>query len=171
MPDQNLDYVTIRRNFEKSVYRQKRITRIVCFLANVVLYVVAMLAVWGTALSDPQLHALLFGNGGSAAAAILILPTILWAMAIFFHFISIMTESGVGEKALRERLLMREVGEDILRKGVLEEEPLEKPKRRAAALEPERVVLSDDGELTSADQDERIKPSSYRVRTNQNGAS
>ena len=168
MSDQNLDYTAIRRNVEKSLYRQKWIYRIVFFVAHVLFFVVAMLAVWGTVATDSQLRGVLFNNE-SGAAVIVILPTILWTAVILFHVASLFFESGAGEKAIRERLLMREAGEEILRKGLVDEGMLEKPKRRAPVLEAEHVRLSDDGELIAVDEDERIEQRDYNARTNHAG--
>jgi len=167
MSDQNLDYAAIRRKVEMSLYRQKRVNRIIYFLANLFLYVVTMIAIWTMVLAKSDLSNALFRANDSSALLLVILPTILWGTAVLFHFISMMIESGVGEKAIRERLLMREVGEEILRKGLVDEGMLEKPKRRAAALETDRVLLSDDGELVPVDEDnhaEQTEQNSGRVR-------
>src|SRR5262245_11860169 len=117
MPDQNLDYATIRRNIDQSLQRQKWMYRFIFFGMHVLFFVVSMLFVSGTVLPNAQLRAALFDNG-SAASVIVILPTILWAVVLLFHLASLYTESGEAEKAMREKLLMREVGEEILRKGL-----------------------------------------------------
>jgi len=168
MSDQNLDYAAIGRNVEKSLYRQKWIYRIIFFLMHMLFYVVAMLAVWGTVATDSQLRAVLFNNE-TGAALIVILPTILWTAVILFHVASLFFESSAGEKAIRERLLMREAGEEILRKGLVDEGMLEKPKRHATVSESERVRLSDDGERIPVDEDEFIEQSDHHARTNQSG--
>ena len=168
MSDQNLDYAAIRRNVENSLSRQKWMYRFIFFGIHVLFYVAAMLAVWGTLASNSQLRAALFDNG-SGAAVIVILPTILWTTLILCHVASLYTESSVGEKALRERLLVHEVGEDILRKGLVDVGVSEKPKRRAVVHEAGRFLLSDDGELIPADEDEPIGQSDYKARTNCTG--
>ncbi len=165
MPEQNLDYTAIRRNVEKNVSRQKWFYRSIFFVVHVLFYVVSMLAVWGTVATDAQLRAVLFGSG-SAAAVVVIMPTILWAVLILCHVASLFTESSAGEKAIRERLLMREVGEEILRRGLVDEGPAEKPKRRAAEQEARNVLLSEDGELSPAGEDEQTKESSHSARAN-----
>ena len=169
MSEQNLDYAAIRRNVEKGLYRQKWLYRSVFFFAHLLFFVGAMVGIWGTVATDSQLRAALFNNG-SGAAIIVILPTILWALVILFHIASLYTESEVGEKAIRERLLMREVGEEILRKGLMDEGILEKPKRLAKVLEAERMRLSDDGELMPVDDVQRIEQSDYTARNNHAGS-
>lgn len=165
MSDQNLDYAAIRRNVQKSIRRQKRLYRMIFFGTHLIFFAVTMFAVWGTVIANSQLRDVLF-NSGSGAAVVVILPTILWATLILCHIASLFVESGAGEKSMREKLLMREVGEEILRKGLAGEGMLEKPKRRAAALEAERVLLSDDGELIPADEYERPEQRAYNARTN-----
>lgn len=170
MSDQNLDYAAIRRNMDKSVDRQKRLYRMIFFWTHLVFFLVTMFAVWGIALTNSQLRAVLFENG-SAAALIVILPTVMWAMAVLFHVASLYTESEAGQKAMREKLLMSEIGEEMLRKGLSDAGMLEKPKRRAPTLEGERVRLSDDGELLPVDEDERPEQHGYKASTNNSGHS
>jgi hypothetical protein len=166
MSDPNLDYAAIRSKVEKGVQRQKWFYRIVFFAMHLLFFGVAMVGIWGTLLANEQLRDLLFNNQ-SGASLIVILPTIMWASVILFHLASLYIESGVAEKVIRERLLMREVGEDILRKGL--EGLSEKPKRRTARLDIERV-LSSDGELIS-DEDEPADQDDYQTRTRRAGSS
>lgn len=160
MSDQNRDYATIRRNVEKGISRQRWTYRLIFFGTHLVFYLVSMLVIWGTVIADSQLRGDLLG---SRAEVIILLPSILWSLIILSHVASLYTESSMGEKAIRERVLMREVGEEILRKGLVDDELLEKPKRRAGVSEGERKRLSDDGELVSIDEDEGR---GYNARTN-----
>jgi hypothetical protein len=163
MSDQNLDLAAIRGKVEKGLMRQKWIYRITFFLVHLLFYVLAMVGVWGTVSADAQVRDALF-TSGSGMTIIVILPTILWTAVLLFHVASLFVESGVGQKAVRERLLMREVGEDILRKALVEEGLAEKPKRRAQALEDRPVILSDDGELVAVDETEPLEQSGYPAR-------
>jgi hypothetical protein len=151
MSEQNLD--AIRSRVEQGLSRQKWNYRIAFFVAHVMFFVVAMVAVWGTVANNSQLRGILF-NSESGAAIIVLVPTILWAAVLLFHIASLYFETRAGEKAIREQLLMREVGKDILRYA----EMSEKPKRR----EGERARLSDDGELVPVDEDEGLE----HARTN-----
>ncbi len=142
MFEQRPDYAAIRRNIEKRVAHQKKTYRNLFFVMHLIFYVVTMVIVWGIVASDSLLRDVLF-NSAPGAGAIVILPTILWTAVLLFHIASLYFESGAGEKAIREQFFMREVGEEIVRKGLMDEEPSEKPKRREA----EYARLSDDGEL------------------------
>jgi hypothetical protein len=167
MSDQNLDFAAIRSKVEKGLTRQKWIYRITFFLVHLLFFVLAMVAVWGTVSTDSQLRDILFNNE-SGAIVIVILPTILWTAVLLFHVASLFVESGVGQKAVRERLLMREVGEDILRKALAAEELSEKPKRRAETPDDRRVLLSDDGELVATA--EPTEGSGYHARARRTGS-
>lgn len=162
MSDQNLDYSAIRRSVEKTVAQQKWTYRFIFFGFHLVFYLVTMLVMWGTIAANSQLRSALFDNGFGASIVVL-LPTILWSFIMLCHGAALFIESPVAEKNIRERVIMRELGEEILRHGV---GMAEKPKRRAA-LELERLLLSDDGEYT----DDQTPPQQATNRTNHHGNS
>lgn len=164
MFDQDREDATLRQRVEKSVARQKWMYRLIFFLMHILFYAVSMLVVWGTLGNNSALRDFLF-NGDAGGAIVVILPTIMWAAVILFHAASLFTESSAGEKAIREKMLMREVGEEILRRAIVDEAALEKPKRRAASWDSERTRLSDDGELIAVDEDEDIEAHDQRART------
>jgi hypothetical protein len=166
MSDPNGNYAAIRQTVEKKIVRQKWLYRVLFFVVHLIFYGVTMAAVWGTMAADTQLRDLLFNNQ-PGAAAIVLLPTILWTLVVLFHVASLYFESSAGEKAIRERVLLREVGEEMLRKGLVDEQLSEKPKRRADGWETERARLSDDGEIIPVDGDERFD----HVRTHRAGDS
>lgn len=170
MSDQNRDYAAIRDNIEKGVVRERQNYRRIFFGMHLIVYMVTMVAVWGTVAANAQLYQILF-NGQAGAGAIVIVPTILWAFVILCHVALLFTESDAAEKVMREKLLMRELGEEILRKGLADEGMAEKPKRRAAAAEVARTMLSDDGELIPADDDEALEQPDYNPRANRVGSS
>jgi hypothetical protein len=165
MSEQNLDYAAIRSNVEKGLRRQKWLYRVVFFVAHLLFFVVSMLAVWGTVAADSQLQSALFQSG---AGIIVILPTILWTAVLLFHAAALYFESGMGEQAIRERLLMREVGEGILRQGRMDKGMSEKPKRHDAGSEAAPMRLSDDGELI---EEQLFEHGSYDARTNHTASS
>ena len=146
MADQNRDYAALRRRVEHSLKRQKQLYRLIFFGTHLVFFLISMAIVWGVVLTDSQLRQLLFSSG-TAASAVVIVPTILWAVVILFHIASLYTETSTAEKAMREQLLMREIGEDILRQGRRDQKIAEKPKRGAALEEAEHSITRDDGEL------------------------
>ena len=166
MSDPNRDYTAIRRKVEAGVARQKWNYRIVFFVMHLIFYIVTMLLVWGTVAANPQLRDVLFNNE-PGVGLIVLLPTIMWAAVILFHVASLYIETGAGEKAMRERFIMREVGEEMLRKGLEDEALPEKPKRHAETLHD---LLSDDGELIPMDEDDPIEQRDYNPRANRAGS-
>ena len=167
MSDQNRDYAAIQRNIEAGIARQRKNYRMIFFGMHLIVYVVTMLAVWGTVAANVQLYEVLF-NSQAGAGAIVLLPTILWAFVILCHGALLYTESDTAEKVMREQLLMRELGEEILQKGLVDAGMVEKPKRRSEAL---RELLSDDGELLPVDDDEGFEERDYIPRANREGSS
>jgi hypothetical protein len=152
MSEQNLDYAAIRRNVDKRLSRQKWLYRIVFLVMHILFYLVTMLLVWNEVGSNVQLSSLLFSEESSALLVVL-LPSIMWGTAILFHIASIFFETRTGEKAMRNQLLMREVGENIMRTGETDDAETEKPKRHALSLEEESV-----------DEDEPLQQNDYNAR-------
>jgi hypothetical protein len=147
MSHQNLDYVAIRRKVDKAVKNQKSVYRYIFFGMHLFFYLVTMLAIWGTVSASEQLRNVLFNNA-PLTAIVVILPTALWSLMILCHMAALYIETDTAEKALREKLLMSEIGEDILRKGLLDASQNEKPKRGAFS-DAAKILLSDEGELIS----------------------
>ncbi|MBX3062755.1 MAG: hypothetical protein KF726_07255 [Anaerolineae bacterium] len=155
------DYAAIRRNIANQVARRKWQYRVLFFATHLIFYAISMLTIWLTA-GYASSHGGLYETG--AAATILLVPTILWTAVLLFHVASFYFETSAGEAAIRERLMMREVREEMLRKGMLADEATEKPKRYAAKL-------SDDGELIPADDDDTAEQATYTARPNHLGSS
>lgn len=168
MSDQNLDRAALRRTVEQGVSREKWLYRILFFAMHALFFVVSMLIAWGTVVANEQLRMLLFSSG-SGASIILVLPTVLWAAVLLFHGAALYTESGIAEKAMRERILMRELREDVLRQAYEDPGGLEKLKRRTTLSDARRILASDDGELPPAEDDRAEQPENA-VRVNQSGS-
>lgn len=161
MSDQNRDYATIRQNVEAGITRQKWAYRLIFFGFHVVFYLVTMAVVWGTLVANAPLRDRLF-NGESGGSLIVILPTIMWTLLLLCHGAALYVETDAAEKNIRQQLLLREVGEDILRRGLMDENLSEKPKRNGVGAE--RMRLSDDGELIPGDEDEAVEDVRPSVR-------
>jgi hypothetical protein len=159
MPDPNLDYAAIHQNVEKKLARLKRNYRIGFFIAHLLFFMVSALLVLRTLQASPELREVLIYNN-SSHSVIIFAPALMWGMVLLFHAATLYFETNAGEKAIREQLLMREIGDDILRLG--QRESLEKPKRRVA--ESTAMRLSDDGELVSAD-DQHLDQTDYNAHT------
>ncbi|MBZ0302799.1 MAG: hypothetical protein K8J31_23850 [Anaerolineae bacterium] len=170
MSEPDLDYAAIQRRVEKNLLRQKWLYRILFFVMHVLFYVVSMGVIWGTVMSNPQLRDVL-ADPDSGASILVLLPTVLWAAVILFHAASLYFESSLGEKALRKRLLMREVGDELLRQEPLAADRAEKPKRRDTLTEARYRLSSDDGEFVLLDEDQPPDESDYPARTRQAGSS
>jgi hypothetical protein len=160
MSEHQRDYAAIRRSVEHEVNRQKWTYRSIFFGMHLLFFAVAMFAVWGTVIADASLRSALFDQG-SGGALIVILPTILWVAVLLFHAAALFTETAASEKVMRERLIMRELGEDILQRGLEDQGVFEKPKRRPSASDAVRVQFSEDGELIPLEEIERLEQSDY----------
>ncbi len=154
MSDNELDYTRIRQNVEQSLKKQKRNTRIGFFIANLIMFVIFMAISWGVALTNPEFGQMAVSKSDSPLMLMLILPTLGWAMGLFFNLMAILMDLGVMDKSMRERLVMREIGEELLRKGMTDLDA-EKPKRRLAETEIGDVALSDDGELIPVEKTQK----------------
>lgn len=154
MSEQGRDYAAIRRSVEQGVNRQKWTYRLIFLGMHLLFFAVAMFAVWGTVIADSQLRAALFEHG-AGGAVIVILPTILWVVVLLCHAAALFTETAASERVMRERLLRRELGEDLLQKALEDQSILEKPKRHPSASDAGRVQLSEDGELIPLDDADR----------------
>ena len=155
MSDQSRDHAALRRKVEKRVARQKWNYRITFFVMHLIFYLTAMLMIWGIVLTSPAVGDALF-NSATAAPTIVLLPTILWGVVVFFHAAALYLETSAAEKSIRQRLLMRELGEELLRESLAADELPEKPKRQATAQEVGYSRLTDDGELIRADEDDAL---------------
>lgn len=157
MPDQSRDHAELRHKVEKSVAQQKWNYRITFFVMHLIFYLTAMLMVWGIVLTNPEVGNALFSSG-TAAPTIVLLPTLLWGVVVFFHAAALYLETSAAEKSIRKRLLMRELGEELLRESLADNDLPEKPKRLATTQEVGYSRLSDDGELIADDDDALYEP-------------
>ncbi|HRE49585.1 MAG TPA: hypothetical protein PLD47_17805 [Aggregatilineales bacterium] len=145
MSEQDLDQFALRENVEIAVQKQKRLYRMIFFAVHAVFYFVSMFVVWRT-VSMSSIVADVFSRESSEASLIVLVPTLMWSVVILFHIASLYFESKVGEKKLREQLLIRELGKTFLYKGTTDLVRREKVKRELAHGEFS-VRISDDGEL------------------------
>jgi hypothetical protein len=145
MMNDGLDYAAIRRRVEAGLKQEKRRNKWGMFIANLIVFLVFNAIVWG--------YVLFRGAGGinmtETQIGFMAMLSIGYGMAVLFHFISNLMDGGSMERQLRERVMARELQNEVLRLGeAMEDEPPTKRKRDAA------YRLSDDGELLEVIDDE-----------------
>jgi hypothetical protein len=90
--------------------------------------------------------------------------TVAGGMGVLFQFIALMVETKSGEASMRQRIVGRVMGEELLRLGMEEEDAPEEKEKRMMRLsddgELEEVEIIDDAMLT----DEEIQAASSRRR-------
>jgi hypothetical protein len=105
----------------------------------------------GAVLSNPMLHDLvlndLIAQKNSPTTLAFILPIISWFVGIIMHGVSLALDTRLGERSLRERVIMREMHDAVMQ--MADTEGVEKPKRDQV------MRLSDDGELVLDDRETR----------------
>lgn len=157
MNDQ-IDYRAVRRRVESSVKKQKHLTNLFLFALNVFLYVLFMLIAYGIYLSgDGASLSDLFAetsNNDSTLGALVMLST-GWFVSLIFHAVTVFMNTKMGEQQLRDKVIARELGKELLHLDA-EEEPFEKRKRM--------LQVADDGELEDPEADEELEMQADRIR-------
>ncbi len=133
----------LRRRVEEQVRVDRRNSRIGMFIANLMMFIFFMAVTWGTALSQPVFQAAL-NDSHSQLMTILILPTIGWGTALFFHLLAMLMDFGIMDRQFRDRAIAKALREEIF------QDSSEKAKRQMPEG-IENVRLSDDGELLPAE--------------------
>jgi hypothetical protein len=137
MPTVDLDYKAIRKRVEAELKREKLTMRGVFFVVNLLMFLIFSVMGWGMFTANqagiPPETSELIGGG-------MVMLTVAAGMGVLFQFISLVVETKAGEAKMRERIVGRVMGDELLRLGAEDEDaPEEKEKRM--------MRLSDDGEL------------------------
>lgn len=139
----DLDYRAIRKRVEAGIIVQKKRTRAVMFAVSTFIYVLFMIIGWGMFLSTGAQDLMSVGfvdkQGDSILVGAMIMLSMAGAMGLLFQFIALAIDSKRSEDRMRERLVAREINNEMLRMGVDEVEEHEKRKGM--------MRLTDDGEL------------------------
>ncbi|MCC7447210.1 MAG: hypothetical protein IT324_07325 [Anaerolineae bacterium] len=138
MADRQVDYAAIRHRADERMKRQKRVGQIVLFIVNVLLFVIFTAIALGAVLSNPALRDWVAQKNSPAAQAF-ILPTVGWLVGIMLQGMALVLDTRMGERSLREKIIMREMHDAVMQ--MADAESAEKPKRDQV------MRLSDDGEL------------------------
>lgn len=157
MPE--MDYQAIRQRVEEGIRKEKLLAKFVLFCLNFALFIVFMVLAWQThvvaggalprwedfinlpgiprANVDPNTSALMMASAG-------------WGIALLFHVVSMILDTRLGERQIRERVMGREINKEMERLGVNSLEAYEKRKTM--------MRLTDDGELEALDGLDDVRP-------------
>lgn len=139
----DLDYRAIRKRVEAGIIVQKKRTRVVMFAISTFMYVLFMIIGWGMFLTTGAQNLMSVGfvdkQGDSILVGAMIMLSMAGAMGLLFQFIALAIDSKRSEDRMRERLVAREINNEMLRMGLDEVEEHEKRKGM--------MRLTDDGEL------------------------
>jgi hypothetical protein len=98
---------------------------------------------------------------GSQLGGAFAMLTIAGLMGVFYHFMTVLGESGLIERESRKQIVAAALSEEIFRR--MEQNKAEKAKRQAPAEDDSPAVrLSDDGELVPVDHTEKPRRSTLR---------
>ncbi|MFN8374849.1 MAG: hypothetical protein U0694_18460 [Anaerolineae bacterium] len=131
MAQDQIDYKAVRRRVEEGLKRRKTAARWVFFIVSLFMVILFSIIGFGIAASQGAL------NNEDVAGAMVMLA-MGGFMSVMFQFISLILETKAGEANMRERLIARELGEEMLRMGT-DEDVREKRKRV--------MRIASDGEL------------------------
>ncbi len=149
MDNNQIDYSDVRRSVEQGLKREKMMMRLITFVVNLIMFIVFSIIVVAVAAANPELgKAILEKN--NPLGVLVALPMTGWLVSLIFHAVSLILETKVGERQMRDRVMVRELGKRML--GLTDDgEFYEKPKREQA------MRLSDDGELVPDEQAVQVK--------------
>lgn len=131
MSDQ-IDYRAVRQRVEEGVQKQKKVARWIFLGVSIFMFILFLVIAWGMYLgsSRPQLS-------DDPTTGAMIMLSVGWGATILFHFATLMFDTKFGEQSIRDRVIARELGRELLQMD--DEESREKRKHI--------MRLTDDGEL------------------------
>jgi hypothetical protein len=138
MSQDQIDYKAVRRRVEEGVKKRKMTTRIVFFVVSLCMLILFGFIGWGMANDAGILT-----NDDAVGAMVMFMMG--GAMSVLFQFIGLSLETKAGEASIRERVMTRELGEEMLRLG-MEDDGQQKRKRA--------MRLAEDGELEEIVEEE-----------------
>lgn len=146
-----LDYRAIRTRVNEGLKKQKFRARLTFFLVSLFMFLVFvfigvfMIAGQSQVSPVPVGSVIADASSSSGAAGGAMLMFIMgWLTSIMFQGISLFFDTKAGEDSMRERLVAREIGKEMMQMGTDEVEEKRKHMMR----------LSDDGELQEVVEDE-----------------
>lgn len=143
-----MDYKAIEERVEASVRREKNISKFVLFAANLGMYVVFLMMSWQMFLANggtpPQWADMINWPGITKPTtdpftSALLMVSIGWGIGLFMHVVSLIIDSRLGERSIRDRAMGREM------RKAMTEMSREQEKRKGM------MRLTDDGELEAVE--------------------
>ena len=143
-----LDYRAIRTRVNEGLKKQKFRTRLALFIVSLITFIIFMAIGWGIFLSnggaDMQIINETTGRMNSPLVGAMIIASMSGFMGALFQGIGLVLDTKAGEDSMRERLVAREIGKEMMQMGADEADEKRKHMMR----------LSDDGELQEVVEDE-----------------
>lgn len=145
---ESLDNEELRQRIDAGVRRQKRLMHSIGFAVNVIMFVGFMLIAIAM-LSSANLPPELVQGDNALVTGAFVMLGIGWFTSLVFHGMSVLASSGVLDAAMRDRVIVREIGRQLFEQAASNHE---KPKR---SLEKDTAAytVSDDGELVEVDEE------------------
>lgn len=134
MSDQ-IDYRAVRQRVEEGVQKQKKFARWTFLGVSTFLFMLFLIIAWGMYLGTGTAQ---FNDDPTTGAMIML--SVGWGTTILFQLVSLFFDTKIGEQSMRDRVITRELGRELLQMG--EDEMSEKRKHI--------MRLTDDGELEAA---------------------
>ncbi len=138
----DLDYRAIRKRVEAGVSQQKFRTRRGFFFGTLFTYAVFLIIGWAIFLSSGGAEAsalLASGRSSSPLVGAMIMLSMSGLMGLIFQGVSLALDTKRGEDSIRERLVAREINQEMLKMGL---DDVEEHQKRKGMMR-----LTDDGEL------------------------
>lgn len=142
MSQDQIDYKAVRRRVEEGVNRRKMTARVVFFVVSLFMLILFSIIGWSIAGASGVL------NNEDAIGAMIML-NMAGAMSVMFQGISLTLETKAGVANIRERVMARELSEEMMRLGM--EEDVEQKRKRSMRLaadgELEEIVDENTGDV------------------------
>ncbi len=139
-----IDYRAVRRRVEEGVKRQKQLAGLILFGISLLMFVLFVILAFGLYASGNSAAGALVVDAGRVTTDNPVLSAMImlgtgWFVTLIFQAITLFMNTKAGEEQIRDKVIGRELGRELLRLGVGDEEPLEKRKRM--------LRMADDGEV------------------------
>ncbi len=133
----------LRQQFADELRKSKRWQRWFYFGMNVFFFLLFGAISIALLSAEPGLQSLSRPAVGTLVGALVVLFA-GWGSGLLMHFFHVLTEAGVFDKYYQDRMIVRELGKQLINQAA--QSMVEKPKRSAGELH-----LSDDGELIATE--------------------